>query len=337
VTGTPGIRLGLIGTGRVGRDVVRLASARPGVEIVAACSRDAAHRGRDLGELAGIDPLGIAVAAGPADVLAARPSVVLIATTSFLADVAADVEAVVRAGANALCTAEEAACPWAVDEALADRLARVAREHGVTILGAGANPGFVFDALVLTAAGAGPDVRHIAVERRVNFSRFSANVLGRLGVGYSPEAFAAGVAEGRIFGHIGFPESMRVVAHAVGRRIESIERRIEPVFAAQAASAEHLDVPAGHTAGVRQHYVATVDGEEWFVATLVGHIDPRGAGLALRDTIEITGSVKIGLTIDPGLDPQTTSASVLVNSLQRLVAAPAGWVTVAELPPALPV
>jgi 4-hydroxy-tetrahydrodipicolinate reductase len=330
------VRLGLIGTGRVGRDVTRLAAARHGVEIVAACSRDAAHHGRDLGELAGGDPLGVTVAATPADVLAARPSVVLIATTSFLGDVAADLEAVVRAGANALCTAEEAACPWAVDEPLADRLGGIAREHGVTILGAGANPGFVFDALVLTAAGAGPDVRRIAVERHVNFSRFSANVLGRLGVGYSPEAFAAGVAEHRIFGHIGFPESMRVVAHAVGRRIESIDRRIEPIFAERPASAEHLDVPAGHTAGVRQHYVAMVDGEEWFVATLVGHIDPHAAGIPLRDTIEITGTVKIGLTLDPGLDPQMTSASVLVNSLERLVAAPAGWVTVAELPPAIP-
>jgi len=246
-------------------------------------------------------------------VLAAQPTVVLIATTSFLAEVAADLEAAVRAGANALCTAEEAACPWAVDESLADRLDGIAREHGVTILGAGANPGFVFDALVLTAAGAGPDVRHISVERHVNFSRFSAGVLGRLGVGYAPDAFAAGVAEHRIFGHIGFPESMRVVAQAVGRRIQSIDRTIEPIFAERRTSAEHLDVLAGHTAGVRQHYVATVDGEPWFVATLVGHIDPHGAGIPLRDTIEITGTVKIGLTLDPGLDPQMTSASVLVS------------------------
>jgi hypothetical protein len=330
------IRLGLIGTGRVGRDVTRLAAARPGVQVVAACSRDPSHAGRDLGELAGAAPLGVAVSADRGAVLATRPDVVLIATTSFLAEVAADIEAAVRSLANVLCTAEQAACPWAVDSALADRLAAVAREHGVTVLGAGANPGFVFDALVLTAAGAGPDIHHIAVERRVDFSRFSATVLGRLGVGYPPDAFAAGVADGWIFGHIGFPESMRVVAHAVGRRIESIERRIEPLFADRPASADHLEVPAGHTAGVRQHYVATVDGEEWFVATLVGHIDPRGAGLALRDTIEITGSVRIALTLDPGLDPQTTSASVLVNSLERLVGAPPGWLTVADLPPARP-
>jgi hypothetical protein len=333
---TAPIRLGLVGTGRVGCDVARLAATRAGIELVAACSRDPAHRGRDLGELAGMAALGVEVTPDAADVLAARPDVVLVATTSFLADVAADLEAVVRAGANALCTAEEAACPWAVDEALADRLAAVAREHGVTILGAGANPGFVFDALVLTVAGAGPDVRRIVVERRVDFSRFSANVLGRLGVGYSPEAFAAGVAERRIFGHLGFPESMRVVAHALGRRIESIDRRIEPILAERACSAEHLDVPQGHTAGVRQHYVARVDGDEWFLATLVGHVAPDEAGIALRDTIEVSGTRTIGLTIDPGLDPQATSASVLVNSLRRLVAAEPGWVTVADLPPARP-
>jgi 2,4-diaminopentanoate dehydrogenase len=330
------IRLGLVGTGRVGRDVARLASTRPGIELTAACSRDVAHRGRDLGELAGTAPLGVIISDGLADVLAARPDIALIATTSFLSDVAADIEAVVRVGVNALCTAEEAACPWAVDETVAEELGALARERGVTILGAGANPGFVFDALVITAAGAGPDVRRIAVERRVNFSRFSANVLGRLGVGYAPEAFAAGVAEHRIFGHIGFPESMRVVAHALGRRIDSIERRIDPLYTDRPLAAEHLEVPAGHTAGVEQHYVATVGGEDWFVAKLTGHIDPDGVGIALRDTIEIVGSTTIALTIDPGLDPQTTSASVLVNSLARVMAAPAGWLTVADLPPARP-
>jgi 4-hydroxy-tetrahydrodipicolinate reductase len=325
-----------VGVGRVGRDVAALAAQRAGVELVAACSRDPAHQGRDLGELAGTAPLGVAVTASIDDVLGARPDVVLIATTSFLADVATDIEAGVRAGANVLCTAEQAACPWAVDDQLARRLSDLAREHGVTILGAGANPGFVFDALVVTAAGAGPDVRRIAVARRVNFSRFSATVLARLGVGYSPAAFAEGVAGGRIFGHIGFPESMRVVAQALGRRIESIERRIDPVFADRPLRAEHLEVPAGHTAGVQQRYVAMVDGDEWFVASLVGHVDPRGAGIELRDTIEVVGSQRIALTIEPGLDPQVTSSSVLVNSLARLVEAPAGWATVVDLPPAKP-
>jgi hypothetical protein len=65
-------------------------------------------------------------------------------------------------------------------------------------------------------------------------------------------------------------------------------------------------------------------------------VDPGAAGLELRDSIEISGGARIHLEFEPGLDPQVTSASVLANSIPRLVAARPGWVTVAELPPARP-
>jgi hypothetical protein len=330
------LRVALIGTGRVGRDVTRILAERHGVEMVAACSRNPEHQGRDLGELAGLASIGVPVGATPAGAVEGRPDVVLIATTSFLADVAPQIAIAATAGCNVLVTAEEAAYPWDVDEGLAAELDTLARDNEVTILGAGANPGFVFDALVVTAAGAIPGVQAIDVERRVNFRRFSATVLGRLGVGYEPDAFRSGVEKGRIFGHIGFPQSMRVVAGALGRRIERIERRIEPIFAERDLAADHLSVPAGRTAGVRQDYTAIVDGEPWYRARLTGHVDPGAAGISLRDSISIAGGASIHLELDPGLDPQVTSASVLANSVRRLVQAEPGWTTVADLPPARP-
>jgi 4-hydroxy-tetrahydrodipicolinate reductase len=326
----------LIGTGRVGCDVARILDERPAVELVAATSRNPRHQGRDLGELCGTGELGVIVDGSPTTAVAESPDVVVIATTSFLDAVAPQIALAARAGCNVLVTAEEAAYPWAVDASVADELDRVARDAGVTILGAGANPGFVFDALVLTAAGATPDVTGIDVERRVNFRRFSATVLGRLGVGYDAASFDAGVRDGLIFGHIGFPQSMRVVAGALGRRIERIERVIEPVFADEDLAADHLAVPAGRTAGVRQDYTAIVDGEPWYRARLTGHVAPEAGGIKLRDTIEIAGSAAVNLVLEPGLDPQVTSASVLANSLRRLADAPPGWLTVADLPPARP-
>ncbi len=329
-------RVALVGIGRVGRDVARLLSDRADVQIVAACSRNPDHRGSDVGTLAGVAPLGVSIGDTLEQALAAQPDVTLIATTSFLDQVADPIALAAGSGSNVLVTAEEAAYPWAVDEEIAGRLDQLARERGVSILGAGANPGFVFDALVLTASGACPDVESISVERRVNFSRFSATVLGRLGVGYDAAGFASGVEDGAIFGHIGFPQSMHVVAGALGRRIDRIEREMTPVFAERDLAAEHLAVPAGRTAGVRQDYVALVDGRPWYRARLTGHVDPSAVGLELRDTIEILGSARVHLELDPGLDPQVTSASVLANSLTRLVAARPGWVTVADLPPARP-
>ena len=91
-------------------------------------------------------------------------------------------------------------------------------------------PGFVFDALVLTLAGAAARVDRVEVERIVDLGRFSPAVQRRIGIGHTPESFAAGRESGEITGHIGFPQSMRVVAHALGRDLERIDSTIEPTI-----------------------------------------------------------------------------------------------------------
>jgi 4-hydroxy-tetrahydrodipicolinate reductase len=224
-----------------------------------------------------------------------------------------------------LTSAEEAADPWAADPALADELDALARERGVSVLGAGLNPGFAFDALVLTAAGACVGVRALRVERVVDLSGFGPAVLARLGVGHAPDAFAAGVAAGTITGHLGFPQSMRVVARALGVAIERIDRTIDPLLR------------AGVTAGFEQRYTAVAGGRPWFEARFTGHVDPAAAGLATRDVIELDATPPVRMEISGGLPSQAGSAAVLANSVARVAAAPPGWVTVAGLPPALPV
>lgn len=295
------MRVAIYGAGQAGTAVAELLRER-GVEVDGPFGREA----RDAALRGGAD-------------------VVLIATTSFLAEIAADVRTAVEGGSNVLTTAEEAADPWAADPAIAAELDALARQRGVSILGAGLNPGFAFDALVLTATGACARVRSLRVERVVDLSRFSAAILRRLGVGFDPDAFAAGVADGSITGHIGFPQSMRVVARALGVTIDAIDREIEPLLGDD-----------GRSAGFVQRYVATAGGAQWFEARFTGHVAPVAAGLRTRDAIEVDGDPPVTLELPGGLPSQAGSAAVLANSVARLVAARPGWVTVAELPPAVP-
>src|SRR5262245_28196716 len=139
-------RVVLFGVGRVGRDFTSLLHARPGFRLVAAHSRNPARVGQDLGEAAGVEPLGIEITADRAAALATAADIAVIATTSFMRDLADDIRAALLAGLNVICTGEELAFPWAVDAALAGELDRLARQNQVTVLGAGLNPGFIFDA-----------------------------------------------------------------------------------------------------------------------------------------------------------------------------------------------
>jgi 2,4-diaminopentanoate dehydrogenase len=304
------VRVAIYGAGQAGGGVAGILARRRGVDVLGPFGRSERE----------------AALCGGADV-------VVIATTSFLREIAADVRAAVEAGSNVLTSAEEAADPWATDPALADELDALARSRGVTVLGAGLNPGFAFDALVLTALGACDAVASLRVERSVDLSGFGTTVLRRIGVGHAAAAFEAGVRSGAITGHIGFPQSMRVVARALGVEIERIEREIAPLIARERHVARHLTVEPGETAGFEQRYVAVAGGRAWFEARFSGHVVPA----ATRDAIHVDASPPLDLEIPGGIGSQAGSAAVLANSVARVAAAAPGWLTVAELPPALPV
>lgn len=322
------LRVILFGVGRVGRDVARLLHARPGFQVVAAYSRNPSFDGKDL--------FGIQITKDRQRALQVPADVAVIATTSFLRDLAEDIRAAVQAGLNVICTGEEMLFPWIVDRSLADDLDKLARKYKVSILGAGANPGFIFDALVLTATGAAWDVESIHGRRVVNCSHFSATILGRLGFGYSPREFDAGALAGRIYGHIGFPQSISLLAESLGVKIEKIEKSLEPFIAERLHRMEHLTVQPGQTVGFLQKVVGYVDGKPWYSAEFIGHADPPSAGFEVKDSFDIEGYAPIHLAINPGFNPHLTSAAILANSLRRVKNSRPGLVTIADLPPAFP-
>jgi hypothetical protein len=322
------IRVTLFGVGRVGKDVARLLDARPGFRVVAAYTRNPHFNGKDL--------YGLQITTDRQQALRIPADVAVIATTSFLADLVEDIRAAVQANLNVICTGEEMLFPWIVDRTVADDLDRLARDRGVSILGAGANPGFIFDALVLTAAGAAWNVESIHGRRVVNCSHFSATILRRLGFGYSAEEFKSGAQAGKIYGHIGFPQSISLVAESIGAKIEKVEKGLEPFIADKPYRMDHLTVEPGQTVGFLQKAVGYVDGRPWYVADFIGHADPASAGYEIKDSIDIEGYAPVHLSVSPGFNPHLTSAAILANSLRRVKDARPGLVTIADLPPAFP-
>jgi 4-hydroxy-tetrahydrodipicolinate reductase len=307
------MKVALYGAGQVAGNIARILAGRPDFEVAGPFARS--ERAEALGS--GAD-------------------VVVIATTSFLADVAPDIRLAVEAGSNVITSAEEAAFPWAVDAEVANELNELARANGVTILGGGLNPGFAFDALVVTALGPAADVASIRVERVVDCSGFGTTVLRRIGFGYTRSEFEAGTKSGAITGHIGFPQSMNVVAGALGLTIDRIEREITPIIGDRTHEVRHLTVEAGLTAGFEQHYVAIVDGKQWFEALFTAHLEPASIGKEPRDEIWIDGTPVLHFIVSPGLNPQSASSALIANSIRRVADAKPGWTTVAALPPAFP-
>ena len=306
----------IVGRGQLGTAVAEILRAKGTHDVIGPFSRGDAEQGA----MSGAD-------------------VVVIATTTRLVDVAAHIEAAVSNGSNVLVTAEEAADPWIVDATIATRLDALARERGVSICGAGVNPGLIFDALVLTLLGTTDGLVDIIVHRTVDISRFGPTVLRRIGIGLDVQEFEEGVRAGAVLGHAGFPQSMSVVAKALGIAIDRVDRRLAPIVGAKDSVLDNgMCIRAGQTVGVDQTYTAIVADRPWYSASFLGHTDPTAAGLSPLDVIELCrdGKVQRTFTAAPGIDSQQGSQNMVVNSVDRIVTAAPGWVSVADLPPAVP-
>jgi len=312
----PSPSVAIYGAGQLGTSVAGILSANPRYEVRGPFGRDQRDEALD----------------GGADV-------VIIATTTRLRDVADDIERAVAAGSNVLVSAEEAAFPFMVDAELATRLAALAVASNVSVAGVGVNPGLIFDALVLTVIGSAPRGCDIDVRRVVDISGFGSTVLRRLGVGATAKAFDEAVAAGDILGHAGFPQSMTIVADAMGVNIEHIEKSLQPIIATAPVDVPgRFGVAAGESAGVDQTYTSIVDGRPWFTAHFYGHVDLPSLGLERTDDIHLSvdGERFQSIHVRPGFGAQVGSQNTTANSIDRIVAARPGWVTVAELAPAFP-
>jgi 4-hydroxy-tetrahydrodipicolinate reductase len=334
---TTRLRVAVCGLGSIGVHAARLLlDHRRGFDLVAAVTLEPEAQGQPVGEVVGASVTdSVTVGRSLEELLAAAPDVVVYATGSFIADTAADIVEIVRAGANLVSPCEELAFPFRRFAGYADEIDREARHHGVTVLGTGVNPGFIFDALLATASGVCWDVRSVRGRRVVDVVGFGENIHRRLGIGYTAEEFERGHADGTIAGHVGFPESIEMVCERLGLALDGpVEERFEPLIAATPAPTRYGEIDAGRTEGFVQRAVGTVEGEPRVQLELVLHLRPSASGYEVADSVSVDGRHPVQLTLQPGMDAILATSAVLVNSIPGVVAAAAGLKSVKDLPPA---
>ncbi len=335
--GTGVLPIGIIGSGGVGRHAARLLlTHRHDYQLVGACSADRDAIGGDLAEIAGVaSDKPIPVFGELSELLATAPVAVIDGSRSFLHQVADDVVACVTAGVNFVSACEELAYREPGREAEWDRIDEAAKRGGASVLGTGVNPGFIFDFLVLAASGLCWDIGRITGRRVVDVSGFGRDIHRRLGIGYTLDEFDAGHADGSIAGHVGFPESIRMVVEGLGLRLDSsVTQEFVPYVATQDAPTLYGAVPAGSTEGFLHTARGRVNGAEFMTLDLLLHLRPAEAGHEVGDSIDIEGEHPIRIRFRPGNDALYATSAHLVNSIPTVIDAPPGILPVSRLPAA---
>jgi 4-hydroxy-tetrahydrodipicolinate reductase len=332
------IRVVLVGFGSANRAVLELALTRPWLEVVGIVVRSAARDGeRATDRVAGAPPELRCSTDLAGTLRATRPDVAVVATATHLADVLPVLETIATSGTPIVCTAEDLAFIRRDDSAEAARIHDLAVTHAIPIVATGANPGFVLDLWPLTLTGLAWDVRRLRARRVVDVSVFGPRVRASLGIDVTPAAFRSGIADGSIIGHAGFPESLRILATAMGRELERIEVVSEPILAqVPIRLADGSVVVPGRTAGADQRATGWFAGEPWLDISMTLHVDPPSAGLTPTDEIELDGHHGVRVRVEPGCRALLSTAAMIVNGLPRAIAAPPGVHGPGDLPPVAP-
>jgi 4-hydroxy-tetrahydrodipicolinate reductase len=329
------IRVAVLGTGQMGSGIIRLVLAKPGLELVGAYGRRRERAGRDLGHAIGLDrALGIPLSAEPGAMIdRGRPQIAIQATCSRIAEAREEIEALVRRGVHVISIAEEMAFPAAASPPIAHALHRLALEHSVAVLGTGINPGFVLDLLVIVLTGVCADVRSITATRVNDLSPYGPSVLRAQGVGLAPEEFHRHVADGTVVGHVGFVESAHMIAAALGWDIARIEERREPIVSRVRRETAFVTVKRGQVAGCLHTAAAYRAGEPVITLVHPQQIHPQLEGAKTGDTIEIMGTPNVRLSGSPEIPGGHGTVALAVNMIPRVLNAPPGLHTMADLPP----
>lgn len=330
------VRVVVLGTGQMGCGMVRLLLEKPGLTLVGVHARRPERAGCDVGEVVGLAaPLGLAVEADLRALLTrTRPQVVLQATCSRLVEAEAEIVAAIEHGAHVVSIAEELAWPAATDRVWAARVGRLATARGVVVLGVGVNPGFVLDLLPIVLSAVCAEVEAITATRVNDLSPYGPTVLRSQGVGLRPDAFEKGVAEGVVVGHVGFPASIAMIGAALGWEIERVAETREPIVARVRRQTRFATVEPGAVAGCLQRAIAFRAGRPAITLIHPQQVCPEAEGVETGDTLEIAGRPPLRVSIRPEIPGDIATIALAVNAIPRVLAAPPGLRSIAELPPA---
>lgn len=314
-----------IGLGPIGKQITRFITDRKGLSIVAAIDSDSRKTGKDLGEHAGMEKVGVPIvedidSAEGAD----RADIAIISTVSSLEGVEGHLREAAGRGLDIISTCEELAYPWRTQPERASRIDHYCKEHEVSCLGTGVNPGFMMDYLPSVITSVCSDVDFIKVERFQDAAPRRKSFRDKIGVGLSARQFEKKRDE---IAHVGLIESVHMIGDAMNFSLNKVDESLEPVWAKEPVQNDRIRIKQGEVAGVQQMAHGYCDDKtciELIFLAAVGLEDPR-------DTIEIVGNPDFTSTIEGGINGDITTASLIVNTIRSVQQSEPGLNTMLDI------
>jgi 4-hydroxy-tetrahydrodipicolinate reductase len=323
------LRVIVCGLGPIGQGIARLALAAEGLRVVGALDISPTHAGKDLGTVLGLPrKLRLKVEADAARLLRkTKADVAILCTGSSVKAVKPQVLSLVQKGLHVVTTCEEMAFPAPAHQAMLKDVDRLARAKKVAVLGTGVNPGYAMDALVLMLTAPCVSVNRVSATRVVNAASRRLPLQRKVGAGLNLAQFRRALTEGAVR-HVGLVESVHMIAAGLGWKLDKVEETIEPAIAPRDLDTDYLRVPAGAVAGIKQTARGYRNGDLAVSLDLQMYVGAESP----RDHILVDGEPRVDVAVAGGLAGDIATGAIVINAIPKLMAAPAGLVTMKDLP-----
>lgn len=334
-------------TGNVGTSSVRTLAAHPDFDLIGCYAWSPDKAGRDVGELCGIEPIGVAATNDVEALLQLKPDCVVYNPMWI------DVNELIRilsAGINVVASAS-----FVTGHNLGadrDRIEQACQRGGSTIFGSGVSPGFA-ELLAIVAATACDRIDKVTIAETADTTFYDSPDTERP-VGFGTPIDDPDLAPMAANGTAIFGEAVRLVAGAIGVELDDV--RCEAQYA---QTTEDLDlgswvINAGCVAGVFVSWQGIADGKtvvdlnvRWRKGqTLEPDWQLDGDGWAITIDGRPTVNMKVGFAPPPDFQGETIADFMVlghimtamppINAIPAVVAAAPGIATYNDLPLNLP-
>lgn len=330
-------------TGNVGSRSLRRMIEHPDLDVVGVWVHGADKVGRDAGDLAGVDPIGVKATNSMQEVLELKPDCVLYMPHVCDYD---ELCQILESGANVVSTRMELQNPKALDPMICARIEAACQRGNSSVHATGSSPGFITEAMPIVLA---------SIQRRLDLLQI--NEFADCSTRNSPEMIFEMMGFGRQPGaanqaqldhmRTSFAPSLQLVATALGLPVDNFEVSGAQGIARHDARIAAGVVPAGTVAATKTTLTGIRNGRSlmeftttWFVSSDVETSD--GKTWDFRDSgwhVLLRGDCPLDISISFPVEPENyaemtpgLTAHRPLNAVPYVCEAPAGIQTTVDLP-----
>ena len=339
------------GVGSVAIDAVRL---RPEMELVGVWVHSPEKVGKDAGELAGIDPIGLAATNDADALIALAPDCVVYAASGPERDAGAipDYLKLLEAGINVVSTSSTSLVypPSYFATEWRDQLDAAAKSGNASFYVSGIFPGFASDQLALLMTTQSKRIRTItATEVALNDHYPVADVMMD-GMGFARPLDFEPMLKTPGFIELAWKAPIHLIARGLGVEVEEIRGTLDRELTHRELEVAFGTIPAGTCGAVRTRAAGVVGGTE---AIVIDHIIRMARDVAPDwPTSEFDATYRVDIEGDPDIHCEMTmgaaeghgaghaamaaTAMRVVNAIPFVVDAPPGLLSSLDIPTTLP-